>query len=216
MTDSFPWLTLPGSEGEPQRLELRADDTRLGRQPPAEVVLPYAAISRLHACLLRRAEGCFLVDLDSRNGTFLNGAPVGATPLRLADGDRIVLGGVIELIFHDPFETQVGERVGRLRGLWLDPVTQAVFVDGCRLDPPLSPPQLRLVQRLYHQEGQVISRAELMEVVWPGVAPAGISEEAVDGLIKRLRQRLRQASPNHELLEVVRGHGLRLLPPSDG
>ena len=48
------------------------------------------------------------------------------------------------------------------------------------------------------------------QAVYPEADPDGISNEAIDGLIKRLRQRLRQTNPGQEYIEVVRGYGVRL------
>jgi len=49
--------------------------------------------------------------------------------------------------------------------------------------------------------------------VWPDVEPSGVSGEAVDGLFKRLRARLRETQPAREYIEVLRGHGVRLVQP---
>jgi len=131
----------------------------------------------------------------------------------LKDGDQIVLGGTIELNFHCPQETVQGPRIGRLKGVWLDEAAREVWVDGQRVEPPLSAAQLSLLALLYRSAGQVVSRTEIVAAVWPESNPAGVGEEAVDGMIKRLRARLRAAQPNKEYLEVLRGHGLRLVQP---
>ncbi|MEV0841518.1 FHA domain-containing protein [Actinocatenispora sera] len=52
-------------------------------------------VSRSHAMLVRGADGWALVDLDSANGTYLNGSdePIAANrPVPLRDGDRIHVG----------------------------------------------------------------------------------------------------------------------------
>ena len=158
----------------------------------------------------------YLSDLGSRNGTFVNGQAVGKEGVRLNDGDEIVLGGVVTLVFHDPGETVEGPRLGRVNGIWIDEPAQAVWVDGRLVDPPLSPAQLTLLGLLYRRAGQIVSRADIIAAVWPEDDPAGVSEEAVDGLIKRLRARLREigeATPAPEYVEVLRRHGLRLNQP---
>ena len=54
------------------------------------------AISHIHAMLVRTSEGTWkLVDLDSANGTYINGAttPIAPNqPVQVADGDQIHLG----------------------------------------------------------------------------------------------------------------------------
>ncbi|RYZ04278.1 MAG: GGDEF domain-containing protein [Myxococcales bacterium] len=63
----------------------------LGRDPARAVNLDDEAVSREHARLVRRADGMYLEDAGSTNGTFLNGERV-AHSLRLEDGDHIRFG----------------------------------------------------------------------------------------------------------------------------
>ncbi|NNE44463.1 MAG: FHA domain-containing protein [Gemmatimonadetes bacterium] len=63
----------------------------IGRDDAADITLSDAEASGLHARLERAAGGHRLVDLESRNGTFLDGQPVQTVPLR--HGDRFVIGG---------------------------------------------------------------------------------------------------------------------------
>jgi hypothetical protein len=60
-----------------------------------------AGVSRRHARLLHSAEGWMLEDLQSTNGTFLNGAPVvPEQPVRLRTGD-ILRCGQLTLLFYE-------------------------------------------------------------------------------------------------------------------
>jgi pSer/pThr/pTyr-binding forkhead associated (FHA) protein len=54
-------------------------------------------VSRFHAEIRSEADQWVIVDLDSTNGTRVNGAPVTSAPLR--SGDRIRLGE-IEVLFE--------------------------------------------------------------------------------------------------------------------
>lgn len=209
------WLTVVGPtlDDLPAEWRLEKDDTVIGREAPADLVIPLPRISRRHARIVRSQNGYAVRDLESRNGTFVNGAPVGGAPLPLKDGDQIVLGGTIELTFHCSHETVQGPRIGRLKGVWLDEAAREVWLDGKRVEPPLSAAQLTLLALLYRCAGQVVSRAQIVAAVWPDSNPAGVGEEAVDGMIKRLRARLRTTQPDREYLEVLRGHGLRLIQP---
>jgi pSer/pThr/pTyr-binding forkhead associated (FHA) protein len=212
---SHVWLSGRQPDGKTGEWALDQDDVIIGREAPAAIVLPLPRISRQHARLTRFHRSYLLTDLGSRNGTFVNGTPVGAEAVRLSDGDEIVLGGVVTLRFHDPDETVDGPRVGRVTGVWIDEASKDVWVDARRVEPPLSAAQLALLRLLYQRAGEVVSRADLIADVWPDADPAGVSEEAVDGLIKRLRARLRETQPEVEYVEVRRGHGLRLIPPAE-
>ena len=206
------WLSGPQPDGKEGQWALDQDEVIIGREAPATILLVLPRVSRLHARLNRFNRSYMLSDLGSRNGTFVNGTAVGAEAVRLSDGDEIVLGGVVTLQFHDPDETVDGPRVGRVKGVWIDDLSRDVWVDARRVDPPLSAAQLTLLRLLYRRAGEVVTRADLIAAVWPDADPAGVSEEAVDGLIKRLRARLRETQPDAEYVEVRRGHGLRLIP----
>jgi adenylate cyclase len=69
-----------------------------------------AGVARLHAVLVRKANrGVYLVDLGTREGTYLNGEPVSEEVL-LMDGDRISLGNAVTFEFLDgarPKESKV-------------------------------------------------------------------------------------------------------------
>jgi pSer/pThr/pTyr-binding forkhead associated (FHA) protein len=62
------------------------------------------AVSHRHANIEMDTNGqAFLVDLESTNGTMVNGKLISAnTPIELKDGDRISLGSKTALIVHAP------------------------------------------------------------------------------------------------------------------
>src|SRR5512146_2844235 len=71
---------------------------RASREATWEIRLTDRAVSRPHARLEHREKGFFLVDLESANGTHLNGARV-RSPALLKDGDVIAVGET-RLTFH--------------------------------------------------------------------------------------------------------------------
>ncbi|NMB67261.1 MAG: FHA domain-containing protein [Chloroflexi bacterium] len=187
---------------------LTEPETLIGRDPACQVALPLPPISRRHAAVRCSSAGCSLRDLGSANGTTLNGAPVGETDQPLRPGDLIGLAGAARLVFE---LAPAGSPLLRMAScLWIDAASHEVYVDGCRIEPPLSPAQFTLLDALFQAEGRLLSRSQIIAVVWPGVDPAGVSDEAVDGLVKRLRQRLRGAQGS-EMLQSERGKGLRLV-----
>jgi adenylate cyclase len=73
----------------------------IGRGDGCAVVLEGRSVSRLHALIQRREGGDFsLVDLGSRNGSFVNGRRV-SVPVLLRDSDRLVFGDQ-QAVFHNP------------------------------------------------------------------------------------------------------------------
>ena len=71
---------------------LTAEETLIGRNPTTDITLLDESISREHAIVAwDAAAGCFAIeDLQSTNGTRVNGKRVRSSPL--ADGDEIQVG----------------------------------------------------------------------------------------------------------------------------
>ena len=206
------WLSAT-VDGQDERWVVEADEFVIGRAETATLSLPITHLSRFHARISRGQYQYLLSDLGSRNGTFLNGQAVGHDSVPLTTGDEIVLAGVVSLRFDDPTATPLGPRIGRVRGIWIDPESDMVWVDALPVEPALSQAQLRLLRTLYAEPHAIVRRERVIAAVWPDVDPAGVTTEAVDGLFKRLRKRLRQVQPQHEYIETVRGYGFRLRQP---
>lgn len=89
----FAYLTLVDKERELQVFGLNQDLITLGRDPSScEISLPERLflVSRNHARVFRTVEGVFLEDLNSTNGTFLEGKRIRRA--KLEHGQRIILG----------------------------------------------------------------------------------------------------------------------------
>ena len=82
------WLT--GKGDEPRSFSL-GDRTTIGRDPEADVCIDDEAVSWHHLEIERRGGVLMATDLDSRNGTALNGEPLDR-PRRLRDGDVLIVG----------------------------------------------------------------------------------------------------------------------------
>ena len=61
----------------------------------------------------------------------------------------------------------------------------------------------------------MVARQDLITAVWGDEEAVGISEQAMDALVRRLRDRLSQLDPKYPYVITVRGHGLRLENPED-
>jgi len=101
------------------------------------------------------------------------------------------------------------------RLILLDNAAHRVYISGNELLPPLSKSQFDLLQAMYIKTGEVISREEAITAVW-GSITEGVSEQALDALVRRLRERLSQIDTTHEFIVTMRGHGFRLDNPARG
>ncbi len=90
-------------------------------------------------------------------------------------------------------------------GLTLDPETRLARVDAVIIE--LTRLEFDLLHLLLANSGRVLTRERLLEQAW-GYAFVG-DTRAVDSAIKRLRAKLRAASPAADAIESVRGVGYR-------
>jgi DNA-binding response OmpR family regulator len=209
----MPMLLMKEGELAGQDWVLNEDVIIIGRGADCHIVLPERAISRVHARIERRNQGYLLIDMGSKNGTFVNGQEV-TQPQVLQDGDEIQLAMSVKLSFIGAeatvplsFEGVTGSAVR------IDKGTRRVWVRGQEMVPPLSPAQYRLLELLADADGQVVSRDEVVHTVWPDDVEVGISEQAIDALVRRLRDRLTEVAPDNQYIVTVRGHGFRLDNP---
>jgi len=101
------WLT--GEGGEPRSVALSEGRTLVGRDPEADVTIEDEAVSWNHLEIESRGGVLMATDLDSRNGTALNGEPLDR-PRRLRDGDTLTVGSR-RLEVSDPVPGRAGGTV---------------------------------------------------------------------------------------------------------
>jgi hypothetical protein len=83
---------IPDSEGAPAKpVAVQGERFLIGRDDSCQLRPSSKLVSRWHAEIGVDGEEVFLRDLDSSNGTFLNGMPVG-TRVRIHDGDTVQFG----------------------------------------------------------------------------------------------------------------------------
>ncbi|HID64584.1 MAG TPA: FHA domain-containing protein [Anaerolineae bacterium] len=201
-------LILREGQGMGTRWMIDRDNVIIGREEDCDIVLPSRQVSRNHARIRRSGGRHILEDLGSKNGTFVNGRQL-TEPYTLQDGDEVQIALSFKLFFVDAGATVPLFFEERRAGLRLDKNAKSVWIKGRELDPPLSLAQYRLLELLYDNEGKVCSRDEVVQAVWPDAVEEGVSEQAIDALARRLRERLGELDSDHQYIVTVRGHGFR-------
>jgi hypothetical protein len=218
-TEDYPSLIAQSGPLNGQRWALKGDII-VGRDDSCHVVIQNRQVSRYHARFVTLPQGVRLEDLGSKNGTHINGQEI-SEPMMLQDGDVIQIAFAQQFIYLSsdstlPLEPPAGgssDIQSGFRLLRLDKRSRRVWIGNDELLPPLSVSQYQLLELLFDNPGRVVSRTELVQVVWGKEDAVGISEQALDALVRRLRDRLAAINPKHSFLITVRGHGLRLDNP---
>lgn len=195
------------------------DNITVGRDADCDIMIPNRQVSRRHARVLLSDDGVLLEDLASKNGTHLNGELVEDTVL-LRDGDIVQIALAQQFIYLSSDATlplgdydKMDNRPpvpGKLR---MEKRSRQVWIGDQEVAPPLSISQYRLLEILAEHEGRVVSRQEVIARVWGEKNAIDVSEQALDALVRRLRDRLASIDPQHPYIITIRGHGLRLENP---
>lgn len=98
----MPKITIKLGSDIIQEVQLKNEQTTLGRRPHSDVVLENMAVSGRHARLVLEDQQVSIEDLDSTNGTYVNGSAV--KKQKLHDGDVIEIGN-----FKIKFSSSPGE-----------------------------------------------------------------------------------------------------------
>lgn len=77
------------------------DDNIIGRSRKCSIRIPDGAISSVHARIFKAEGTYFIEDLDSANGTLLNGENISDEVVELIDGDKISMGSLMFLFVND-------------------------------------------------------------------------------------------------------------------
>ena len=93
------------------------------------------------------------------------------------------------------------------RELYVDTTTQQVFVRGNEVLPPLSREQYALLAFLFENAGKLCLRDDIISRAWPD-ALGGVSDEAVDALVHRVRERLRAAGASKLFIVTSKRPGI--------
>ena len=192
-----------------QRWTIENDEFVIGRGNDADMVLPERQVSRHHVRLVREGDR-YILHAIGKNGTHVNGKVVNGTVV-LRDGDQIQVALCVTLMFVGTEATLPlqWEAPVVASGLGLNEELRTVVLSGRELDPPLSLAQFRLIKLLFDADGAVVNRQAIIDTVWPGTDGIGVSEQAIDALVRRLRDRLLELD-EHNYVVTVRGHGFRL------
>lgn len=94
-----------------------------------------------------------------------------------------------------------------------DPLTNTIHKGESVLSDYLTKSEFRLLRHLLQNPDRVIEREEVVSVVWQDAkSTAGVSEQAIDQLIFRLRRKIEPNPNNPSHILTVKGRGIKYLP----
>ena len=214
MLSPIPMLFVQRGDGNEAEVLWEQDALTVGRDASNDLVIEHRLASRRHARFEKDDVGFFINDLDSTNGTFVNGERVQGRHL-LRNNDEVWIGDTA-ILFRDPEATIKGAppTVARLavrdqqEELRVDTRAKEVYLRAQPLDPPLTAKEFQLLDLLYQYRGEVLSKEQIAKGVWDYEV---YDYNAIDALVYRLRHRIEADPSNPRYLVTVRGFGYKLL-----
>ncbi len=215
MLGPIPTLFVQRNVGNDQEVLWEQPTLTIGRDPTNDLVIEHKLASRRHARFEKDDVGFYIRDLESTNGTFVNGQRIQGAYL-LRNNDEVWIGDTV-IVFRDPEATMKGTPppVARQRvlepqeELRVDTRAKEVVLRGLPLDPPLTAKEFQLLDLLYQHKGEVLSKEQIAQGVWDYEV---YDYNAIDALVYRLRHRIEADPSNPKYLVTVRGFGYKLMP----
>jgi DNA-binding response OmpR family regulator len=192
----FVLAALDASAVLTSEIVLDRDQTLIGRDDEAHVVLAGSLASRAHAVIYRSGAQFTLEDAGSRNGTYVNGVPISGAH-DLDDGDEIGFGHATpDAMFRDKSRTAVAKADLRYDA------RQNIFFYGDKQVGTVGE-QTVFLKFLFDNRGRLCDRQR----EWDKFR----DDDALDKMCSRVRNALRAASPAAaSLLVTHRGVGYEL------
>ena len=181
----MPFLDLVTAGRRVTRFPLAEGRTIIGRHPGCEIVFDAAAVSRQHAVVALSPDGAFVEDLQSRNGTFVNGVPLAARR-RLEDGDEIGVCGqrlvFVESSRRRPRTAAPEAAVSSTGHVILDGGSSGVIVSQLELPSPGGEVEGQ------HAEAKLRAVLGLNRAIGASVAAEDVLPRLLDGLLEAFPQ----------------------------
>ena len=185
----------------------------LGANPTADVFVDSPYVSRMHAQIVQEGKSFRIRDLDSKNGTFVNGIRLQGEGHVLRGGDRIELAeGQVLLRFQSRGSTVTLPKTPGVEGkeLVVDSKSREVWVLGKKLDAPLSRKEFDVLNLLYGKSREACSKDEIAAVGWPERSGGDVGDQEIEQTIRRLRLRIEPDASQPKYIITVRGYGYKL------
>lgn len=191
----------------------------IGSSATADVSIDNPYVSRMHAQIVFDGERFQIRDMDSKNGTFVNGTRVVGEGHVLEVGDRIELAeGEVSLRFASRSMTvalpaaAVRESAAEQGEVVVDTRSREVWIQGKKLELQLSRKEFDVLSLLFQRKGEACSKDDIATAGWPERSEGDVGDQEIEQTIRRLRLRIEPNPSQPRYIVTVRGYGYKLSP----
>ena len=184
----------------------------IGRSKSCTITIDENLVSRYHAEIHRIDNQYQLRDLGGKNGVYLNKRRLPTGGIAWLENGYEIAFAYTQFLFNELAATATSPVLWTISepSLCVDRMTRDVFVDGQRLNPPLSVKQFELLWFLYQNQDRVIGKDDIALAIWPEYQ-GDVYDANIDRLVSRVRSRIEpQGGYEPRFISTVHGFGYRL------
>ena len=198
-------------------IPINGSSVTAGNSDAVDIKLENRFVSRRHFQVRFESDVFYISDLDSTNGTYLNGRKLNPNEQQiLRDGDVVGLGvDEVLLVFSDPVGTVLTVRIdtpfiarasrGDDGDLVADSSSRDVWVRDKKL-PSLPRKEFDILECLFQNRGQAVSRDDIAAAGWPE-RPDDVPNADIDQYIRRLRRKIEETPSDPKIILTRVGYG---------
>lgn len=124
----------------------------------------------------------------------------------------LIKNNAIAIPLFRAFVHQIAKTLPAQAHFTLDEATNAILRDKINISDQLTLSEFRLLRLLLTHEGSVIDREAIVQAVWSdSKTQAGVSEQAVDQLIFRLRKKIEDDPTRPSHVVTIKGRGVQFV-----
>lgn len=207
----------------------------IGRSSTCDIVIDLNLVSRRHAEIVYHDEAYFASDLESSNGTLVNGEPLlPGDEKALSHGDSLSFAdGQVTLLFQETWDSALlgrstpaspdvssddtatisSARIAVHTALSIDSESRQLKINDGQLLHYLSSGEFDLLAALYERRGTAVPYEELVAALYPEPINPDAAIEEIDMRIRQLRTRLELIPTNPRLIVTLPAYGYILVGP---
>ncbi|MFQ5840876.1 MAG: adenylate/guanylate cyclase domain-containing protein [Thermodesulfobacteriota bacterium] len=180
-------LILKNIKGEEETYPISKIPFKIGRDPHNDIVLRSKIVSREHAQIVKAKEGLTIVDLDSHNGTFINGTRIKEAILR--DSDEILIGGILilyqETITEDVHFSEDDSPLDSQATI-IRPIEDLAITGLLRREPQLTDRKDQRIEQLEKNNRNLITLYELSEKLISSISLKELLDMIIELIFKSI------------------------------
>ena len=187
----------------------------LGKSSDVDIQVNNAFVSRKHCQVRFQDSSFFISDIGSKNGTYVNGVRLKPSEEKQLNHDDTI--GLAEKQVTFRFQDKTNETLTLTLEitpkeplLRLESGPRDVYIADVLVTPPLSRKEFDILELLYQNQGNAVSRDDIARVGWPERSDGDVGNQEIEQCVRRLRRRIEPDPANPQHVITMKGFGYKM------